>query len=93
MKRVELENGEYYIEEKNHKTYYDFQNRKHRVGGPSFSNSYGGEDWYLHGKRHRVGGPAAEYESGIKEWWYNGQKIDCKTNEEFLRLIKMKAFL
>ena len=27
-----------------------------------------------------------------KYWYINGKKIDCKTQDEFLRLIKMKAF-
>jgi len=27
-----------------------------------------------------------------KEYWYNGKYFDCKTTEEFLRLIKLEIF-
>jgi len=30
---------------------------------------------------------------GIKEWFLYGEEIICKDNEEFLRIVKLKAFL
>lgn len=42
--------------------------------------------------RHRFDGPAIEYDNGNKEWYYFGGKIECQTQEEFERLIKLKAF-
>jgi hypothetical protein len=56
------------------------------------------------GKYHRLDGPAVEWDSNfaamfsqdisnIKEWYIEGEQIDCKDNEEFLRIVKMKEFL
>ena len=44
------------------------------------------------GQFHREDGPAIELYNGEKYWWINGEEIDCKTQEEFERLLKMKAF-
>ena len=55
---------------------------------------YDGEKvWYLNGELHREDGPAIEMLDGIKEWWLYGEEINCKDNEEFLRIVKLKAFL
>ena len=43
-------------------------------------------------KFHRLDGPAVEWHGGGWEWWINGEEIGCKDNEEFLRLVKLKAF-
>lgn len=48
---------------------------------------------WLTGVRHRDDGPAVEYANGNKEWYYHGKHISCKDNEEFLKIIKMIAFL
>ena len=48
--------------------------------------------WYLHDKLHRVDGPAAEYADGDKWWYLHGKRVDCQTQEQFLRLMNMKAF-
>jgi hypothetical protein len=63
----------------------------HREDGPAveFDN---GRYWYQHGKLHREDGPAVEYANGRKLWYYHGQQINCQTNEEFVRLLKLKAF-
>lgn len=37
---------------------------------------------------HRLDGPAFE----DKIWFYEGKKIDCDTQEEFERLLALKAF-
>lgn len=66
------------------------------------SNS--GEAWYYdtdYTKRHRIDGPAItmiEFSLPNKEmkinyeWWYFGEKIPCSSQEEFEKLLKMKAF-
>jgi hypothetical protein len=43
---------------------------------------------------HREDGPAIEFKDDIipKQWWYNGKQLDCKTQEEFEQLLKLKAF-
>jgi hypothetical protein len=48
--------------------------------------------WTLNYKWHREDGPAAEYPNGKKYWWLNGQHIPCATQEEFERLMKLRAF-
>jgi hypothetical protein len=64
----------------------------HREGGPAAEWSDGTKVWYWYGKRHREDGPAIEDADGYKAWYYNGQKIHCQSNQEFLKLIKLKAF-
>ena len=36
-------------------------------------------------------GPAVEYGDGYKEWWIQGRKLDCRTQEEFEKLLKLMA--
>lgn len=43
-------------------------------------------------KYHRIDGPAIEWYDGHSEWYYEGEYINCNSQEEFGRLIKMKAF-
>jgi len=45
-----------------------------------------------HGLRHRLDGPAVENDYGYKAWYVDGRYIDCKTQEEFEKLLKLKAF-
>jgi hypothetical protein len=75
--------------------YYDIWNNRHRIDGPAISRKTDlGEhqEWYLHGKRHRDDGPAIEYADGEKHWFYNDYPIDCSSQEEFERILKLKAF-
>lgn len=44
------------------------------------------------GKHHRLDGPARIWHIGAQEWWYHGTKIHCKSQEEFERYLKLKAF-
>jgi hypothetical protein len=55
-------------------------------------NEYGDKYWYQNGKRHREDGPAIEYAHGSKYWYINGKQINCTTQEEFEKLLKLKAF-
>ena len=64
----------------------------HREDGPAIEWTNGDKYWYQHGLLHRVDGPAVEYASGNKEWCLYGKDIDCNTNEEFLRIVKLKTF-
>ena len=64
----------------------------HREDGPAIEWVDGGKSWYLNDLYHRIDGPAIEWSNGYKEWYIHGEYIPCKTNEEFLRLVKMKVF-
>ena len=65
----------------------------HKEDGPAIEYSDGSNYWFINGKLHREDGPAIEYPDGIKFWYYQSKEIDCKDNEEFLRIIKLMAFL
>jgi hypothetical protein len=39
-----------------------------------------------------LGSLAIEYIGGYKEWYYEGEEINCKSQEEFERIIKLKLF-
>jgi hypothetical protein len=62
----------------------------HREDGPAADYANGDKFWFLNGNLHREDGPAIEYTNGDKEWWLNNQH--CPTEEQFLQLLKLKAF-
>lgn len=55
-----------------------------------YTNGY--KAWWEKGFRHRLDGPAIEDRNGDKRWYYHGRHIDCSSQEEFERLIKLKSF-
>ena len=65
----------------------------HREDGPAIERVDGTKKWLLNNKYHREDGPAAEYVDGSKFWYYYGKPINCKDNQEFLRMVKLMAFL
>ena len=79
--------------------YYDGEKRwfingkLHRKDGPAIEFADGSKYWCINNNLHREDGPACEDADGSKLWCLNDQKIDCNSNEEFLRIVKMKAFL
>ena len=74
------------------KRYY-VNNVLHREDGPAVEYANGNKGWYKNGKLHREDGPSIEYIYGDKRWYYQGERIYCKDNEEFLRMIKLIIFL
>ena len=79
------------IDNYGHKRWY-LNGQYHREDGPAVESPNGDKWWYINSQLHREDGPAIEYIDGTKYWYLNGKQIDCKTNEEFLRLVKLKAF-
>ena len=67
-------------------------NQIHREDGPAIEGANGSKWWYRNYQLHRDDGPAVEYAHGNKLWYFRGKLIICKTNEEFLQLMKLKAF-
>ena len=53
----------------------------------------GVKEWWLNGELHRADGPAMTFANEHKVWYYHGKWIDCRDNQEFLRMIKLIAFL
>lgn len=59
------------------------------------------KEWFYHGKRHHEGGPAIVHTiyhwlygdiNVHLEWYHEGNKLPCSTQEEYVRLIKLKVF-
>lgn len=54
--------------------------------------------WYKKGTQishniyHREDGPAVMRPDGSVEYWYQGEKLNSSNDEEFFRLLKLKAF-
>jgi hypothetical protein len=63
----------------------------HREDGPAVEYVNGDRSWFIYGKRHRMDGPAVEWGDRM-EWWINGERLDCNTQEEFQRLMRLKGF-
>ena len=72
--------------------YWCIDDKLHRTDGPAIEFANGGKHWYLDGKCHRADGPAIEYADGTKYWYLNDKQINCKSQEEFERLMRLKAF-
>ena len=77
--------------------YYNKNGQYHREDGPAIEWSDGRYTaWILNGKNHRVDGPARikVYLDGTVDqaWFYHGKKMNCSSQEEFERLLKLKAF-
>jgi hypothetical protein len=72
--------------------YKEGTNILHREDGPAVEDFDRAKFWYINNRLHREDGPAVEYASGDKFWWIDGKLIDCQTQEEFERLVKLKAF-
>jgi hypothetical protein len=64
----------------------------HRDDGPAIEWDNGTKFWFKNNQLHREDGPAVECVSGDKSWYLNGKKIYCQSQEEFEKLIKLKAF-
>ena len=64
----------------------------HRLDGPAVELSDGSKSWCQDGRYHRVDGPAIEYANGDKHWYYRGKYISCSSQQEFEKIIKLKAF-
>lgn len=79
-------NGMYQDEHK--KTWYK-DGKPHREDGPAVIWNFGATYWWFEGKLHRDDGPAVN-DGGLSVWWYHGKLVDCATQEEFERLIKLR---
>jgi len=69
----------------------------HRIDGPAIELADGHREWWIEGKKHRLDGPAIEELNELdldsyKQWWYKGNQIQCNSQSEFNRLIKLKIF-
>jgi hypothetical protein len=83
----------------NRTDYYDDAGEWHREDNlPAVILKNGDKFYFEHGKRHRTDGPAIDCAkpNGIhpaQQYFYQGRYIECQTTEEFIRSIKMLAFI
>ena len=64
----------------------------HREDGPAIDYNNGDKYWYKDDERHREDGPAIELADGYKAYFYLGKHIICNSDEEYFKLLKLKAF-
>ena len=81
------------IDEVGAKRWYDDAGECHREDGPAVEYPNGDKYWVLNDMLHRLDGPAVERICGYKEWWIEGRRLCCHSNEEFLRIVKLKELL
>ena len=64
----------------------------HREDGPAFIGDGGKyQSWWINGKRHRLDGPAL-INGDTKHWYVDHKLVPCETQEEFERMLRLKAF-
>jgi len=74
--------------------YYNELGLYHRINGPA-TISWLSKRWYKNGKPHRLDGPAIMYLANYSQtneknvWCYNGKTMNCHSQEEFEKLIKL----
>lgn len=56
------------------------------------TSTCGNKEYYSNNKLHRLDGPAIELASGSKYWYYEGEQINCRSQEEFERILNLKVF-
>jgi hypothetical protein len=57
-----------------------------------FVGSMGTKIWFRGNRFHNMSGPARIFADGTKFWYIDGERIDVSSQEEFERLLELKAF-
>ena len=64
----------------------------HRTKGPAIILYNELKIWYQNNLYHKLDGPAWEDSDVRKDWYYKGKYVECSSQKEFEKLIKLKAF-
>jgi 3-methyladenine DNA glycosylase Mpg len=80
------------VDEAGTKYWINENDELHREDGPAVEYMDGSKYWCINGKCHREDGPAAILIGICTSWYYNDERIDCSTQEEFERIIKLRMF-
>lgn len=72
--------------------YHYLNNEIHREDGPAVEFTDGTKHWYFNGKLHNIHGPAIINADGSEAWSLNDELINCSSQKEFERLMRLKAF-
>jgi hypothetical protein len=70
---------------------FDFKSIPLSNGGIRIEMQNGNQYWFLNGQFHREDGPAIDQKNN-KGWCIHGKRVNCQSQQEFDRLIKLKAF-
>jgi hypothetical protein len=90
MDRYFVRNG-LIVDDQGTKAWY-LNGKLHREDGPAIEDADGNKVWCLHGQLHREDGPAIENINGTNLWYLNDKSLEVNSNEEFLRIMKLKGF-
>lgn len=69
--------------------YWYMYGMAHRENAPAIESIDGSRYWYKYGQLHRKDGPAVIEASGREIWFYCGSQVNCRTQVEFNKLIKL----
>lgn len=64
--------------------------KSHNEKCPSVIHYNGNKYWKQNDKDHRLDGPARELNDGRKFWFYQDKHINCNTQKDFEKIIKLK---
>ena len=93
MKRTELGDGCYMVDNANGNKEWYRNGQLHREDGPAIEHPNGYKAWCRNGKLHREDGPAIEYSTGGKAWWRNGEQLPQEFVETYEALRKERDAL
>jgi hypothetical protein len=85
------EDGPAYITKRGLQEWY-IHGKRHRLDGPAIIFINGDRSYYINDNISRLDGPAIEWENNT-QWYIDGERIDCHSNEEFLRIVKIRSLL
>lgn len=69
-----------------------FHGQIHRDDGPAVIDADGTKKWVWKNQRHRLDGPAIEFADGTGVWYFKGLKMEVSSQQEFERMISLRAF-
>jgi hypothetical protein len=64
----------------------------HREDGPAYEHTNGFKQWIQHNQYHREDGPACIWPNGEQNWYWNGEYVPVKSQDEFERWLRLRAF-
>jgi len=64
----------------------------HRLDGPAAEFVEGQKEWFINNQLHREDGPAIITADGDEFWYINGSQINCNSQKEFEKYLKLKGF-
>ena len=73
--------------------YFNQDGLLHNENGPAIIDEVGSKAWIINGHYHREDCPAIMFKSGKNLYFYKGKRVNVNSTEEFIRYIKLLAFI